>query len=133
MVPKTPNFYRAGCEISGFTSKWKITAWLIPDRTMVVRNIRIAGRRTSMRLELLELQALDEICASEAMSAMVGRSGLGRLVGGFEDIRPAGVNFTFDAGDDPVAVGNLVDTFKRMDMRRSVATTSRTTANAFGR
>ena len=35
---------------------------------MVVRNIRISGRRTSIRLELLELQALEQICAEQDIS-----------------------------------------------------------------
>ena len=35
---------------------------------MVVTNIRIAGRRTSVRLERLELQALDRICAAENLT-----------------------------------------------------------------
>ena len=35
---------------------------------MFVRNIRIAGRRTSVRLEQLELQALEQICADQRIS-----------------------------------------------------------------
>ncbi len=35
---------------------------------MVLRNIRIAGRRTSIRLELLELEALEKICAAESLT-----------------------------------------------------------------
>ena len=35
---------------------------------MVIRNIRISGRRTSVRLERAELQALDRICAAEKLT-----------------------------------------------------------------
>ena len=35
---------------------------------MIVRNIRIAGRRTSVRLEQLEIEALDRICATENLT-----------------------------------------------------------------
>ena len=35
---------------------------------MVIRNIRISGRRTSVRLERLELEALDRICAAENLT-----------------------------------------------------------------
>ena len=35
---------------------------------MVIKNVRVAGRRTSVRLERLELQALDRICAAENLT-----------------------------------------------------------------
>ncbi len=35
---------------------------------MVIRNIRIAGRRTSIRLERLELESLEQISAAENLT-----------------------------------------------------------------
>ena len=39
----------------------------LPDTT-VLKNIRVAGRRTSMKLEQLEWQSLARICAAEGIS-----------------------------------------------------------------
>ncbi len=35
---------------------------------MITKNIRIAGKRTSVRIESFELQALEQICADEGIS-----------------------------------------------------------------
>ena len=49
---------------SGQTPAW----WPATVPVVVIKNIRLFGRRTSVRLEQLELQALDRICAAEGIS-----------------------------------------------------------------